>query len=141
MALCKQCGREYSMRTAAGVGSELCNSCYEGLHDEGGWRIPVSPSSAAAPHEYTASTSTSAAVAVGAFIGLVLGYPLSYFCQPSVLRAKCSLGDYISHISDVFRARDLVATAIGVWIGSVIICALLGWAWSAVIMNQRRNGR
>jgi len=75
-------------------------------------------------------------VGVGALIGLLVGYPLSYFFQSGALRAKLSLGGYIEHISDVFNSRDLVGTAIGVWIGSVLVFALIG-----VMLNAAMSGR
>ncbi len=65
---------------------------------------------------------------MGAVIGLVLGYPLSYFFQPGALRAKMSLGDYISHISDILGSQDLSGTAIGVWFVSIVALGALGLA-------------
>jgi ABC-type multidrug transport system ATPase subunit/ABC-type multidrug transport system permease subunit len=76
-------------------------------------------------------------VGIGALIGLLLGYPLSYFFQPGALRQKMSLGDYIQHIGDVFNSKDLVATAIGVWIGAVIIFALLGLMLTSAMASRR----
>ena len=65
-------------------------------------------------------------VLIGAIIGLIVGYPLSYFMQPSALRMKCSLGDYIGHIGDILQSNEFAGTAIGTWIGSVVVFALLG---------------
>jgi hypothetical protein len=77
---------------------------------------------------------------VGAFIGLIVGYPLSYFCQLGALREMLSLGDYITRISNVFGDKRLVGTAIGVWVGSVVVFAVIGWMWS-VAMNTLQNTR
>ncbi len=65
---------------------------------------------------------------VGAIIGFIVGYPLSYLFQPGALRAKMSLGDYVSHIGDILDTKDLAGTAIGVWIATVVVCGLLGMA-------------
>lgn len=63
---------------------------------------------------------------VGLSLGLVLGYPLSYYLQAGAVRMAISLGDYIAHPSRVLEQRDLrpsvmlglvVAIAIGATIG------------------------
>ncbi len=74
---------------------------------------------------------------VGALIGLLAGYPLSYLFQAGAVRAKLSLGDYIQHIGDVLKAEHLAATAWGVWIGSVIVFALVGLMISAALTADR----
>jgi len=79
------------------------------------------------------------AVGVGTLIGLIVGYPLSYFFQPGLLRAMVSLADYIQHIDMVFSDKHLVGTAVGVWIGSVIVFALIGRMLSVAI-NKKRDG-
>lgn len=61
----------------------------------------------------------------GAFIGLIIGYPLSYFCQSEILRRKLPLGKYVSEIGKVMDS-PYASTAIGVWIGAVVVCALIG---------------
>ncbi len=84
--------------------------------------------------------SRFAAVGVVRVIGLIVGYPTSYFFQPGALRAKLSLTQYVQHISDVFNSKDLVGTAIGVWIGCVIIFSLLGLMLS-LAANSRRDSK
>ena len=69
----------------------------------------------------------------------MLGYPLSYFFQPGVLRQKLSLGDYISHIGDILNSRELAGTAWGVWVGSIIVFALLGLVLGNLANSSRRN--
>jgi hypothetical protein len=80
------------------------------------------------------------AIGIGALIGFITGYPLSYFFQAGVVRQKLSLGDYIQKIGDVFRSSDLAGTAIGVWIGSVIVFALVGLMFSLAMSKGRETG-
>jgi hypothetical protein len=37
----------------------------------------------------------------GAITGFLIGYPVSYAFQPKMLRAKMTLGDYISHADQI----------------------------------------
>lgn len=62
----------------------------------------------------------------GLLVGALVGYPLSYFFQPSALRAKISMGTYISHIGEVFGDKDLSSTAVLVWVASIVVGALVG---------------
>jgi len=78
-------------------------------------------------------------VIIGAIIGAIVGYPLSYFMQPSALRMKCSLGDYIGHISDILQSNQFAGTAIGTWIGSIVVFALLGLLVS--FLASSKNGK
>jgi hypothetical protein len=73
---------------------------------------------------------------LGGFIGLIVGYPLSYWFQPGALRTKLSLGGYVEHMSDVLQSRDFAGTAIGTWIGCVLVFALGG-----LLLSVATNGR
>lgn len=64
----------------------------------------------------------------GLVIGLLLGYPLSYFVQPGALRAKVSIGEYIQHIGEVLQDKDLASTAIGTWVVCAVVLTALGYA-------------
>ncbi|MDT4967408.1 MAG: hypothetical protein QOJ64_2145 [Acidobacteriota bacterium] len=64
---------------------------------------------------------------VGALIGGICGYPLSYFFQPGALRAKVSLGQYIEHFSDIMGAKDLQSTVVVSLIIAVVVGAVIGF--------------
>jgi hypothetical protein len=80
--------------------------------------------------------SKAGAAMVGAVIGAVIGYPLSYWCQAEIIRGKLSLGEYIKHIGDVMKDKDLRPTAIGVWVACVVILAVVG-----ALVGGRRSRR
>jgi hypothetical protein len=63
---------------------------------------------------------------MGGVLGLILGYPLSYFCQPEAMRMKIPLGDYIMSIDKVFSNKDLAETALAAWVGAVVVGAVIG---------------
>jgi len=63
---------------------------------------------------------------VGGLIGAVAAYPLSYFFQPSALRAKISLGKYIEGFSEVINSKDLSSTVFVSFVIFVIIGMLVG---------------
>jgi hypothetical protein len=62
---------------------------------------------------------------LGFLCGLVLGYPVSYFFQPALIQRKLSLGDYIGQMGKVLDS-PYAGTAIGVWIGTAVICTIIG---------------
>lgn len=62
----------------------------------------------------------------GIIIGLLLAYPVSYWFQPGVIRAKLSLGDYISKFSDVIQSKDLQSAIITSFIACPVV---LGIVW------------
>jgi hypothetical protein len=68
----------------------------------------------------------------GFFLGLLGGYPMSYFFQPGALRAKMSMGSYIESAGDVLQHNDLAPTAIGTWIASVIVFTIIGYVLGAL---------
>lgn len=67
-------------------------------------------------------TQNNTSRTVGLVVGLLASYPVSYFFQPGVLRAKVSLGDYISHANEVIQTKELQSTVIA----CLIICPLVG---------------
>jgi hypothetical protein len=64
----------------------------------------------------------------GAILGLIIAYPVSYFFQPSVLRAKLSLGEYITQIGDVLGESNLVSAVIISFVVCPILLAIIGGA-------------
>lgn len=59
-------------------------------------------------------------------VGGFVGYAISYWFQPELLRVKCSLGQYFSHIGDVITNKDTAPTAIIVTLVVSIVFELLG---------------
>ena len=59
-------------------------------------------------------------------VGLPVGYAISYWFQPELLRAKCSLGQYFSHVADIVTNKDTAPTAIIVTIVVGFLFELLG---------------
>src|ERR1039458_7156638 len=78
-------------------------------------------------------------IAIGALIGAVVGYPLSYFFQMGALRFILSLGGYVENISSVLCDKDLASTAIGVWITSVVLLVLLALILHVVITCSEKG--
>lgn len=75
---------------------------------------------------------------VGGFIaGVVLGYPVSYFFQPGLIRQKLSIGQYISHIGDILGDKNLSGTAFGTWIGCIIALSAAGWFVGQVLNKPK----
>ncbi len=64
--------------------------------------------------------------AKGLLVGALVGYPLSYFFQPGALRAKISMGEYISHMGEIFRDKELSSTATLVWAAATVVGAVVG---------------
>ena len=63
---------------------------------------------------------------VGLFVGLLVSYPISYYFQPGALRAKLTMVDYISHISDVVGDPHLRSAVIMCLIGCPIVGGVIG---------------
>ena len=59
-------------------------------------------------------------------VGLPVGYAISYWFQPELLRAKCSLGQYFSHVVDIVTNKDTAPTAIIVTLVVGFLFELLG---------------
>ena len=63
----------------------------------------------------------------GAVAGAIIGYPLSYSFQPANHSLTASLGDYLANFRSVLADDALKATAIGVWLATVLVLALAGF--------------
>jgi len=72
---------------------------------------------------------------LGVLIGIIFGYPLSYYFQPEALRMKLSMGGYVEHIGEVLKNSDLQSTAVGTWIVTIIALGVIG---AAVDQAQRK---
>ena len=76
---------------------------------------------------------------LGLLMGVVLGYPISYWFQPDVLRLKLPLGQYIAHASDILSDKSLQSTAIGAWIGAIVVFWILGAILGAVMDSNQKT--
>jgi len=85
------------------------------------------------------SIDRDSVVGIGTFLGLLVGYPLSYFFQSGLFKLSTSLGGYISGSDNVLKNRDSMETALGVWIGSAIVFSFFGLMLSTVL-SSRRSG-
>ncbi len=54
-----------------------------------------------------------------AFIGALLGIPLSYYFQPEIVRAKLSLSEYLTHLPEIVTDES------GAYIAPVILTVLI----------------
>jgi hypothetical protein len=64
-------------------------------------------------------------IVVSALVGAAIGYPVSYYLQPSMVHLKLTLGDYIANIGTVLGngelgARALMTMAVFAAVGGVI---------------------
>lgn len=83
------------------------------------------------------TAGSASPILVGALVGAVLGYPLSYYFQPGGFRAKISLGQYIERLSDVVGDDELQSA---VFIGFLVaIGAGAGIGW--LIQNARQSAK
>lgn len=71
--------------------------------------------------------STGNHLPFGFVVGLLAGYPLSYFFQSRALQSKLSLGQYIENFPKVLGDSSLVGTVILGFIVSVAVCSLVGF--------------
>ncbi len=74
---------------------------------------------------------------VGLVVGAILGYPVSYYFQPGVLRAKLSLGAYIAKASEVLGDKDLRSAVILGFVVAIAVCAGVGF-FAGRSMDQKR---
>jgi hypothetical protein len=76
----------------------------------------------------------------GLLIGALIGYPLSYFFQPGMVRAKMSIAEYVQNIEKIMDAPDdIVATAIGVWIASAVVFAIVGFVLGLMLDKHKKK--
>lgn len=76
-------------------------------------------------------------IGLGAVGGAIVGYPLSYFFQPGFMQFLLPIGEYISRISEILEDKSLRSTAIGVWIASVVVFAVIGAVLQMLVSRQR----
>jgi hypothetical protein len=129
---CARCGKQTEW------GIQHCDECWHALQHG------TEPGSAAqldAVREEKRDSSLNrsgggggAAIVAGLLVGALLGYPLSYYFQPSALRSKVSLGQYIEHVGEVVGNSELVSA---VYIGfAVAMSAGAGIAWLVQTSRQ-----
>lgn len=78
----------------------------------------------------------------GFIIGALLGFPASYFCQNKMIREKMSLGDYVSHASDIFETLDNEVEAvrnIGITaIVVMVVCGILFAVLFSLLLSKKK---
>ncbi len=62
----------------------------------------------------------------GGMLGCILGIPFSYYFQPSLVRAKLTLGDYLSRIDKVFEEPELAVRLVLTCVFLTVIGYLIG---------------
>lgn len=70
----------------------------------------------------------SLAGSIGFLIGAAVGYPLSFFFQNELVRAKLGMGGYLEHFVDVLKTiGDKQGSELG-WTAliTMLVCGLLG---------------
>jgi len=72
---------------------------------------------------------------LGGIIGAIVGYPISFFLQPGLLRAVTSLGEYCAKFSEVIKDPKLSST---VYI-TVALSALIGGVIGVVYANKKNK--
>jgi hypothetical protein len=65
-------------------------------------------------------------IRLGLFAGAIVGYPLSYFLQPGVIRMAWSIADYFEQFSEVVTRQNTGPTALGVWLVAMVAGAAIG---------------
>lgn len=74
---------------------------------------------------------------IGAVAGFILGYPVSYYFQSSVVRAKLSLGNYIAKASEIVGNKDLQSAVVLGFVVAIAVCVAAGVVLGKV-MDQKR---
>jgi putative oxidoreductase len=78
-----------------------------------------------------------ALTAFGIVAGAVAGYPLSYTLQPAAHPLVGSLTDYMANFRAVLRDDELSGTAIWVWVGTVVLFAIVAGLIGRAMYRQR----
>lgn len=63
----------------------------------------------------------------GLVVGVLAGYPLSYFFQSRALQSKLSLGQYIENFPKILGDSSLVGTVFLGFVVSVAVGAFIGF--------------
>lgn len=63
----------------------------------------------------------------GFIAGVMLGYPVSYYFQSSTLRAKLSLGEYLSKASEIVGTKDLQSSVVLGFVVAIAVCVAAGF--------------
>jgi hypothetical protein len=74
----------------------------------------------------TKTASTRFAVN-GMIVGVILGYPLSYYFQSGAVRAKISLGQYIQQCFEIIGNKDLLPAVFLGFVVAIGVCAAAGF--------------
>ena len=80
-----------------------------------------------------------ALTAFGAVAGVLAGYPLSFFFQPSNHAFAGSMGDYLANFRGVIGDPDLRPRAIGVWVASILLFSIAGGLIGRAMYRGRRK--
>lgn len=75
----------------------------------------------------------------GLLLGLFLGYPLSYWFQPALVRMFASLGDYIVSIGDVMATEGMGPRALLTMLGCAVFGALMGQMVNGIVKSRRQT--
>lgn len=86
---------------------------------------------------FTPLTAVQCSVIIGFVTGLILGYPVSYYFQPSALRAKLSLGAYIEHSSEIMRDKDLASSVVLGFFVAIGFCVVAGYFIGKAIEQKK----
>jgi hypothetical protein len=73
----------------------------------------------------------------GLLLGLFLGYPLSYWFQPALVRMFASLGDYVVNIADVMTTEGMGPRALLTMLGCAILGAILGQMANGIVRAKQ----
>lgn len=79
-------------------------------------------------------------VAAGTLVGILVGYPISFFFQPNVQRGFHPFWYYIRGASDVFQDWAQARVAVEVWIITTAICSLIGLVVSFFVIQRQTSG-
>ena len=73
---------------------------------------------------------------IGFLLGLLLGYPVSYYFQPEKLRLMFGLGEYIREFPKVIQESELVTGVVLGFVVAVPVCAFFGFIADKVSQNR-----
>lgn len=79
-------------------------------------------------------------IVISTIVGIVVGYPLSYYFQGEFLRAKMTLGDYISKFPDVLGTigkgnGDFGTTALI----TMAVCTIITQVILVLVMKKKQK--